>query len=69
MHLRRADLHFKRLATGNDGSMERLIPIGSRERNEILDSAGDGPPGVVDDTQRRIAVPDIIGDDPKSSKS
>ena len=52
VHFLGANLHFKRLAVRpDDGSVQRLIEVGARDGDEILDAAGDGPPRVVNDSQ------------------
>ena len=45
------------------GGVQRLIQIGPRNGDEILDPAGNRMPFVVDHAQRRVAVLYRIGDD------
>src|SRR5215475_2149481 len=68
VHFRCANLDFKRLASCDDGSMQRLVHVWSRHRDEIFDAARNGTPGVVDDAQGGVAVPYIIRDDSQSKQ-
>ncbi len=64
VHLFGADLNFEVLAFGADHrSVQRLIKIRPRDRNEILDPAGHRRPFVVDHAQRAVAVLHRVGDD------
>ena len=64
MHFLGANLHLEGLAVrANDGSVQRLIEVGTGDGDEVLDAAGHGPPGVVDDPQGGITVLDVVGDD------
>ena len=66
VHLHRADLHFERLATLADHRrVQRLIPVRSRHRDEILDAAGHRRPGLVNDAERPVTVLDAVGDQPE----
>ena len=47
VHFRCSDLHFEGLAAGNDGSMQRLVHVWPRHRDEVLNAAGHRSPGVV----------------------
>ena len=42
---------------------KRLIEVGTRDGDEILDAAGNGPPRVVNDSQGAVTVLDVVGDD------
>ena len=59
VHLLGADLNLKgdTLVADHRG-MERLIPIGPRHRKKVLETARDRRPCLVDDADRRVAVPD-----------
>ena len=64
VHFVRADLHFKGLAVGTDHrGVKRLVKIGARDGDEILDASRHRSPGVVNDAQRRIAILHGVGDD------
>ena len=64
VHLLGADLHLERLTVRADhGSMQRLVEVGTRNGDEVLDAARDGAPLVVDHAQRGVAVLHRIGDD------
>src|SRR5260221_7655162 len=56
VHLLRADLDFEGLPGVNHSGMQRLVQIGPRHRDVILEAPGDGPPDVVDDTQRGVTA-------------
>ena len=43
--------------------VQRLVEIGPRNRDEVLDAAGNRAPLVVDHAERGVAVLDRIGDD------
>ena len=50
VHFLGANLHFEGLAVrANHRRVQRLVEIGPRDGDEILDAARDGPPGVVND--------------------
>ena len=68
VHFGGADLHFEGLAAGNHRSVQRLVAVRTRQRNEVLDAARDRPPRVVNDAQRGITVLDVVGDDAKRQK-
>ena len=64
VHFLGADLHFEVLAVrSDDGGVQRLVEIGARDGDEVLDAAGDGAPLVVDHAQRGVAVLHRVGDD------
>ena len=64
VHLLSANLHFKWLALGtNYGGMQRLIEVIPRRGNPIFESSRHGFPGVVNNTQRAIAVTNLVGSD------
>ena len=64
VHLFGPDLHFEGLALRSDhGGVERLVEVGPRDGDEVLDAAGNGPPLVVDHAQRGVAVLHRVGDD------
>ena len=64
VHLLGANLHFEGVAVlGDDGGVERLVKVGPRHGDEVLDAAGDGTPEVVNDAEGGITVLDGIGDD------
>ena len=64
MHLIRADLEFDVLALGTDHSrMERLIEIGFRNRDVVLESARHRPPQRMNHPHERVAVHLRIGHD------
>jgi hypothetical protein len=63
VHFLGADLHFERLPLRSDhGSVQRLIQIGPRNGDEILDAARNGAPVIVDDAERGVAVLHRIGE-------
>src|ERR1035437_4579562 len=64
MHLLGADLDLEGLPVRADhAGVERLVEIGPRNGNEILNASGDGAPLIVDHTERRVAVLDRVGED------
>ena len=64
VHLFGADLDFEGQAAGADhGGVQRLVQVGPRDGDEVLDAAGNGMPLVVDHAERGVAVLDRIGDD------
>ena len=64
VHLLGADLDFEGLPVRADHrGVQRLVEVGPRDGDEILDAPGNGPPLVVDHAQRRVAVLHRIGDD------
>src|SRR5688572_19312541 len=65
MHLGGTDLYFERLATRNYRCVERLISVRSWQRDEILNTAGDRAPGVMNHAQGGITVLHTVCDDPK----
>ncbi len=57
LHLVGADLNLDALAAGaDDRRVERLVHVGLRQGNVILEPAGDGCPARVDDAERRVAI-------------
>src|SRR6185312_2174009 len=50
------------------GRVQRLIEIGTRNGDEVLDAAGHGPPLVMDYAQRAVAVLHRIRNDAKAEK-
>ena len=64
VHLFGADLHLEGRAILRDhGGMQRLVKIGPRHGDEILDAPSHRPPQVVDGAQRAVAVFYFLGDD------
>ncbi len=64
VHLFGADLHFERRPTLADHrGVQRLVAVGPRHRDEVLDAARHRRPGVVDDPERGVAVLDRLGQD------
>jgi hypothetical protein len=64
VHFFGADLDFKSLARlGDDGGVQRLVEIGPRHGDEVLDTAGHGAPEVVDDAENGVAILHGISDD------
>ena len=57
VHFRRTDLHFERESVLADHrGVQRLIAVGPRHRDEVLDASGHRRPGLMDDAERRVAV-------------
>ena len=57
VHVLGADLHFKLVAAGRDErGVQRLVEVGPRHGDEVLDPAGDWPPGVVQQAQHCVTV-------------
>ena len=48
---------------GDDGGVQRLVEVGPRHGDEILDAAGYGAPEVVDDAENGVAILHGVGDD------
>ena len=66
VHALGADLHLEReAAIADDRRVQRLVAVGARHGDEVLEAAGDGGPGLVDDPQRGVAVADGRRDDPE----
>src|SRR5487761_1584434 len=64
MHFFRANLDFKLMATRrHHGGAQRLIEIGSRHGNEILDTTGDGAPDAMNQAEDGVAILHGLGDD------
>ena len=64
MHLDRANLHLEGLSLGpNDRGVDRLVHVGSRNGNEVLDSSRHRLPEIVNDAQSRVAVLYRAGND------
>ena len=69
VHLLGADLHLERLAVRSaDGSVQRLVQVGTGNGDEILDAARHGPPGIVNDAQGGIAIFHAVGEDADSQQ-
>src|SRR5665213_447007 len=69
MHLVGADLDFEVAALGaHDGGVQRLVEIGPRDGDKILDPSRNGVPLVMDDTQSGVTVLHRIGNDADSQK-
>jgi len=47
---------------GDHRGMQRLVEIGPRHGDEVLDAAGHGAPDVVDDAEHRVAILHRVGD-------
>ena len=62
VHFLRANLHFKRLPGMDHRGVQRLIQIGPRHGDVILEPAGHGTPHLMDHAQRRVAIADRVGD-------
>ena len=57
MHFLGADLDFKRRAVfGDHRGMQRLVKVGTRHGNEILDAPWNRPPEVMDDAKHGVAI-------------
>src|SRR6185436_11270330 len=66
VHLDGADLDFeRRAAVADDRGVQRLVAVGPRHRDEVLDAAGHRLPGLMNDAERRVAVLDRVGDQPE----
>ena len=66
VHLRGADLHLERQAAlADDRRVQRLVAVGPRHRDEVLDAPGHRRPRLMDDAQRGVAVLDRLRDDPQ----
>ncbi len=64
VHLFGAYLNLEGVAVfGDDGGVQRLVEVGTRHGDEVLDAAGNRTPCVVNDAERGIAVIDRAGDD------
>ena len=63
VHFLRADLNFEGLAGVNDGGVQRLVEVGARHGDVILEAAGNRPPNLVDHAESGVAILDRIGDD------
>src|SRR5215813_11814904 len=68
VHFLSADLHFKGLAAVNDRCVQRLIKIGARHGDVILEAARNRAPDVVNDAERGVATALRIGDDADGEK-
>ena len=65
VHLARADLHLERLAFGPDHrGVQRSIVVGLRFRDVVVELARQRRPEVMDAAERRIAVLDVVDQDP-----
>ena len=57
VHLLGADLDLEGLAlVADDRGVQRLVAVGARHGDEVLDPSGHRPPEVVDHPERRVAV-------------
>ena len=64
MHLARADLDFDRALIGtDDGGVDRPITVVLRVGDVVVELARHVTPARVNDTQRRVAIPDRRHDD------
>ena len=64
VHLDRPDLHLERHAVLADHrGVQRLVAVGPRHRDEVLDAARHRRPRLVDDAERGVAVLHAVGDD------
>ena len=62
VHFFGADLDFEGLAgLGDHGSVQRLVEVGPRHGDEILNAAGHGAPEVVDDAENGVAILHRVG--------
>ena len=65
VHLLGPDLDLQRLALGADhGRVQRLVHVGLRHRDEVLEAPGQRLPERVDDADRAVAVLDRADDHP-----
>ncbi|MNQ51636.1 hypothetical protein D3C85_656240 [compost metagenome] len=64
VHFIRADLHFQRTAIlGRHHRVQRLVTVGFRPRNVIVEFFRDGGPDIVDHAQHRVAGFHVGNDD------
>ncbi len=57
VHFLGADLHFELVAAlAMTRGVERLIEVGPRHGDEVLDAAGDGAPDGVEQAEDGVAV-------------
>src|SRR6185437_5147883 len=69
VHLIGADLDFEMTALGSHNrSVQRLVEVGPRDGDKILDPAGDGMPLIVNNTERRVTILYRIRNDAHSKK-
>src|SRR5579884_128760 len=68
VHLLSANLNLEGLAAMNQSSVERLIEVGTRHGDVVLEAAGDGAPDVMDDAKRSVTIALRIGDDADRQK-
>src|SRR5687768_1805648 len=68
VHFRSANLNLKRLTARYHRRVQRLITIGPRQGNEILDSTGHGPPRIVNDAQSGVTILDVVCDNAKGEE-
>ena len=61
VHLLRANLHLERLPGMNHRGMQRLIQIGPRHGDVILESPRHRPPDLMNHAQRGITIPHVVG--------
>ena len=59
------DLDLERLSVECDhGGVERLVEVVLRVRDVVVELAGDRSPEGMDDAERRVAVADVVDEDP-----
>ena len=64
VHFFGANLDFEGLAGfGDHRGVQGLVEVGPRHGDEVLDTAGDGAPEVVDDAENGVAILHGVGDD------
>ena len=65
MHLEGSNLYLKRLsAWPDDGCVQRLVVVLLGVRNVVIELAGQVLPEVMNDTERRVALGDVVHEDP-----
>ncbi len=60
VHFLRTDLHFKRLPGVDHCRMQRLVQVRPRHGDVILEPAGNGPPHLMNHSERGVAVADGV---------
>ena len=64
VHLAGADLDLDAFAVGTDHRrVQRLVAVGLRHRDVVLEAPGDGPPARVHDPERFVALAHGVGQD------
>ncbi len=64
VHLLGADLHFELMAAFADHrGVQRLVAVGARDGDEVLDAAWDGPPQRVDKAEDGVTGGHVLGND------